>query len=208
MADRAPRRRRYPQGESPPEAEIPSETPQEPRREPKKETPPLPPGKPLVGLQGKLERFFVSMALPFAAAGDMHCAAILAQRGPIVAEAWASLAAESPAVKKVLETLLKGGAWGAAISSTLAVIVPIAAHHGAPIPDFVSPVLFGTEQETRQEQTEREPIVTPPPQSANGSGPTAPGPAAFSAPAVNGSADLTDPAQYPGPHNTTEGNVG
>lgn len=167
------------------------------------------PGKPIKVLQNRLERFFVGMALPFAAAGDMQCAKVLIDRGPVVAEAWANLAAESPAVKKVLESLLKGGAWAGAISSTLALVVPIAAHHGAPIPDFASAVMFGNTSQASQTSHDREPIVTPAPnQSASspvtGSGGSAPGPAAVSLPSTgrNGAGPGTDPAQYPGAHNS------
>lgn len=167
------------------------------------------PGKPIKVLQNRLERFFVGMALPFAAAGDMQCAKVLIDRGPVVAEAWANLAAESPAVKKVLESLLKGGAWAGAISSTLALVVPIAAHHGAPIPDFASAVMFGNTSQATQPSHDREPIVTPPPRQPASTATAAdvnpaPGPAAVSLPSTgrNGAGPGTDPAQYPGTHNS------
>lgn len=203
MADASPRRRR---SNTPPDDRPPMPEDTTPKQE--QEKPPPSPGKPASKvLQQKLTQFFVSLALPFAAAGDTHCAGILIQRGPVVAEAWANLAAESPAVKKTLEGLLKGGAWAGAISSTMAIVVPIAAHHGAPIPDFISPIVLGgyesQPQQTSQPRNPEEVIIVPPPPTDNpaaGAGRTpAPGPAAYSAPnpGSNG-ADPRDPSNYPG----------
>jgi hypothetical protein len=51
-----------------------------------------------------------------------------------LAKAWADLAAQNPQVRKVLEGLLLGSAWGAAIGQTVMVALPIAVRHGyAPI---------------------------------------------------------------------------
>lgn len=144
-----------------------------------------------------------SFALPFAAAGDMHCAAIFAQRGPVVAEAWANLAAESPAVKEALEAMLKGGAWTGAIGATAGLLLPVAVHHGAPVPASVAS-LMGIQRPHSHSHTEPdEPIIEyePPPPPAPSPGTTpAPGPAAVSqVPTGPGDGpDPRDPSAYPG----------
>lgn len=84
-------------------------------------------------LEQSLEELFSALALPFMLAGDTHCANIIAQGSPKMAEAWVKLADENPGVKRVLTKLTEGSAWGGVILSTAAVAVPIAAHHGAPL---------------------------------------------------------------------------
>lgn len=161
-------------------------------------------GKRQTVLEKKLERMIVSFGLPFAAAGDMHCARHFAVKGPIVAEAWANLAAESPAVKEALESMLKGGAWTGAIGATAGLLVPVAAHHGAPLPPMAAR-LFGVpveEKNAPKPQTPDSPAAAPYFVAPNGHDPdsSVPGPAAFSAP-PDGSAsgpDPTDPGTYPG----------
>jgi hypothetical protein len=86
-----------------------------------------------VKLEEKLEELFSALALPFMLAGDKHCADIIAQGAPKMASAWVTLADENPGVKRVLNKLTEGSAWGGVILSTAAVAVPIAAHHGAPL---------------------------------------------------------------------------
>lgn len=85
-------------------------------------------------LEEKLEDLFSTIALPFAIAGDMHCANIVAQGAPKMATAWVALADENPGVKRVLTKLTEGSAWGGVIVATASVALPIAAHHGAPVP--------------------------------------------------------------------------
>jgi len=202
VADTPPRRRRRPPAEpGAPPTEINLDDISPPKDEPPS-LPPKAPGKPHNVIQRKLENFIVGMALPFAAAGDAHCAGILAQRGPIVAEAWANLANESPAAKRILENLLKGGALAGAISTTVVTVVPIAVHHGLPIPDFVSPVIFGLSPKEEKKNNAGEPFVAervppsePPPQPTRSNGGGAPGPAAVSI--LNRDAGAADPANYP-----------
>lgn len=142
MADTPPKRRRRTTTVDP--LADDSKAFSEPEPTEKADAPLRTPGSPQSALQKRLEALLVGFALPFAAAGDEHCATIFVQRGPIVAEAWANLAKESPAVKRVLENLLKGGAWGGAIAATLSIAIPVAAHHGAPMPDFVTPMVMGS----------------------------------------------------------------
>jgi hypothetical protein len=84
-------------------------------------------------LEANLEELFSALALPFVLAGDTHCANIIAQGAPRMAESWVKLADENPGVKRVLTKLTESSAWGGVILSTAAVAVPIAAHHGMPM---------------------------------------------------------------------------
>jgi hypothetical protein len=81
-------------------------------------------------LETKLGEFFGAFSLVFAAAGDDYCAWVVASRSPQLASAWADLAKQNPAVKRVLEGLVEGSAWGGVIISSLAIALPIAKHHG------------------------------------------------------------------------------
>lgn len=126
MADTPPRRttrRRPPSagGQAPPSGE-------QQQAPPISEAQPRPPRK--GSLEARLGELIGGFALPFAAMGDMHCAGVIAQRGPALAGAWAELAQQNAAVKRVLERMLSGGAWGGVIVSTLAIAVPMAQHHG------------------------------------------------------------------------------
>jgi len=208
VADTPPKRRRRPVAEPTDEPfSIPLDDLQTPKAEEPPKYEPKAPGKPHTVIQRKLENFFVGMALPFAAAGDNHCAGILVERGPIVAEAWANLANESPAVKRVLESMLRGGAWAGTISTTLTMVIPIAVHHGMPIPDMVSPVIFGLKPKEKESESESAtafkaervpPEPTPQPRSNGG----APGPAAVST--LRHDSGAADPANYPQPGNAEQ----
>lgn len=85
-------------------------------------------------LEGRLSDMFSAPALAFSLAGDQHCANIIATGAPEMARAWAKLASENASVRRILNQLLEGSAWGAVVISTLSVAVPIAAHHGMKIP--------------------------------------------------------------------------
>lgn len=81
-------------------------------------------------MERKLEDFFTYFSLPFAAVGDIYCAEVIAAGAPQLAEAWAALAKENANVKRVLDKMMQGGAWGGVVVSTAAVVIPIAGHHG------------------------------------------------------------------------------
>lgn len=161
-----------------------------PKRPPRKRPPssngdnrePRPPtGTPQ--LERRLDDFFSMLALPFAAAGDQHCAGIIARGAPGMAEAWSALARDNAGVRRVLEQLLSGGAWGGVIVSTLAVALPVAAHHTSlplSIPGLAGP--------------------PPPPDEPTGE-PRTPGgePPAPSVPPVRSRRPAPSPAPEPGP---------
>lgn len=68
-------------------------------------------------------------ALPFALQGDDYCATIIAQRTPDLAKSLTALADENPAIKRTLNRMLEGSAWGGVALSVAAIVIPIAQHH-------------------------------------------------------------------------------
>lgn len=105
-----------------PEAQVPpvQEPPQPPRQ-----------SKPRAGsLEARLAEFLGICSFPFAAAGDQYSAQIVALRSPALATALADLAKENAAIKRVLERVLEGSAWGAVGLAAASIILPICQHHG------------------------------------------------------------------------------
>jgi hypothetical protein len=140
-----------------------------PKADPPKSSAPKPRRKPQAQqLQGKLEDFFAGIALFLMAAGDEHCATIMADRAKPLAEAWARLAATNDRVRTILERFTSGSAYAEVVTVTLATALPIAAHHVPAVRDQVAafPFSFG--------------IPTPPPPS----GPTPPSSGANGTPAT------------------------
>lgn len=119
---------------SPSEAARRVEEPEAPRAERAPRAPSAPPRARANAMESRLAELFSAPALAFSLAGDMHCAEIINNGGPEMARAWAKLAQENPAVRRVLNTLLEGSAWGGVVLSTLSVALPIAAHHGVKLP--------------------------------------------------------------------------
>lgn len=118
-------------------------------------------------LQRRLEEFLATPALAYSFMGDQWAAELITTRTPIMAEAWYDLSTKNPAVKRVLERLLEGSAWGGVVLSTMAVALPLAQHHGLvpgadPFSALYPPVAAQDGSAPR-----RGPIVPPPP-----SGPT------------------------------------
>lgn len=99
-------------------------------------SPPRSPGgaRPTAGpardLKARLEEMFAGMALVPMATGDAYSAYIISSRSGHLAEAWTDLAKQNPAVKRVLENMLQGGAWGGVVLATGAMVVPILGHYG------------------------------------------------------------------------------
>ena len=81
-------------------------------------------------LEARLTEFLSAAALPFAIAGDTYCAAILTQRTPALAHALSELAKENPGVRKVLNRMLEGSAWGGVGLAVFSIVIPVAQHHG------------------------------------------------------------------------------
>jgi hypothetical protein len=107
------------------------DTPPRARTAPPREAPPKAPRRPTArSLEGRLAEFLSMAALPFALQGDDYCAQIIAQRTPDLAKSLAALAEENASIKRTLNRMLEGSAWGGVALSVTAIVVPIAQHHG------------------------------------------------------------------------------
>lgn len=82
-------------------------------------------------LKDRLEEFFGSFALGFAAIGDEYSAEIVLANAGQLAESWDRLAAENPRVRETLEKMVEGGAWSGVVMASVATLIPIAARYGA-----------------------------------------------------------------------------
>lgn len=131
--DTPPRRRRRSASTTPPGASGESENQTGGEGASTTDTPPPTP-KPRPAragsLQKRLEDWLGGLALIYKTFGDDYGAELVTDRAPHVAKAWAELAQQNPGVKRVLERLTEGGAWGAVIVSTSSLVFPLLAHHG------------------------------------------------------------------------------
>lgn len=87
-------------------------------------------------LEKRLTEFFQSFSLVFLMSGDQHCATVIAEGAEPVAHAWTNLAKESPGVRKALNRMMTGSAWGEVVMASMAVVIPIAQHHSSFIPEI------------------------------------------------------------------------
>lgn len=90
--------------------------------------PPLPPYRP-TPLKGKLVQFYGVIGISIFAF-DKPCGAGILQNADPMAESLDKLARESPAVKRVLETLVKTGAWGTVLAAHMPILMTVGMHHG------------------------------------------------------------------------------
>lgn len=111
-------------------------------------------------LEEKLNEFFGGIAGAFIVTGDIHCATILAERSPRMVDSWMGLAKVNDGLRRVLEGLATGGVYGAVLSSTLAVALPLMDHHNL-IPMKLPPMFAAS----------HEPSPFVPPQDGNGAAP-------------------------------------
>lgn len=142
-----------------------------------------PPPRPTSGgrtLQSRLEELLGGLALPYSAMGDDYAAQLIATRTPAIAEAWADLAKQNAAVKRVLERLVQGTAWGGVVLSSAGLAIPLLAHHNI-LPLVVDPFsgMYGgapvipRRGDKQQRMPDWSPIVPPPPSSDSGMTPPA-----------------------------------
>lgn len=82
-------------------------------------------------LQKSLEKFYVTVGIGLAPF-DMICAQEIVSNASQCARAWDELAKQNDSVRRVLEGLVKTGAWGGVIAANLPIIVGVALHHGGP----------------------------------------------------------------------------
>lgn len=111
---------------SAPETPDPPPPPPPPKAPPRAET-----RTPRKGsLESRLNEFLGAASIPFAVAGDNYSAQIVAARSPALAKSLAELANENAAVKRVLNRIMEGSAWGGVAIASLSIILPICQHHG------------------------------------------------------------------------------
>lgn len=128
-----PRRIIPPAGES---DRRPKDVPKDPPPKEEPKTPPRGPGSTSTasGKPSKFHRelasFFALPALLFEMTGQKYPAYVWNIRITPHAYAWADLADKNPALKRKLQAMMEGGAYGALIISGLGVFVPILAYYG------------------------------------------------------------------------------
>lgn len=129
MSDAAPK----PTAATPPAEEKPKSPPRD------KKPSGRPPGRANAASVGKIEEGLTDLFSGFALAaqfqGNDVAYVILTSRGPKVASAWAELARQNASVRRVLERLMTGGAWGGVVVSTLSMALPLAQSYGAHVPN-------------------------------------------------------------------------
>lgn len=108
-----------------------------------------PPGSQSVKhIEDGLNQFFGGVSIVFLFSGDAYMAELFSVRGPNLAKAYANLARQNPAVKKLLERLIAGGQYGEVVFTTLSIVLPAMSHYRVipPIPPIV-PFAFESESE-------------------------------------------------------------
>jgi len=81
-------------------------------------------------LRRELVNQFTTLAMIFAARGDMHCAQVILEGSENLVDSWLWLARRHPSVRKWLEGMITGQGYFALVTSTLGIALPIMAHHG------------------------------------------------------------------------------
>lgn len=132
----------------------------------KEATPPPSAAKPRSGpkpqLQKSLEELFSAPAYVYSITGDEWAENHVNESAPRLAEAWYKLAQKNPAVKRTLERLTTGSAWGGVAVATGVAVLPLLAHHEL-LPGPLGAMLSGVPGPTQGHTQARSPIVPPPP---------------------------------------------
>lgn len=71
------------------------------------------------------------------------------------ADEWIALAEKNPSVKRALETLVSGSAWGGVVVGNIMVVLPVLIHHGV-LPASVMRAFVPMEQHVHEEPAEEE----------------------------------------------------
>jgi hypothetical protein len=88
-------------------------------------------------IQDGLVQLFTIAGLGTSMFVDEFDGQVVALNAERLARAWADLAQQSPTVRRALEALLMGSAWGSAIGTTAMVAVPILVRHGIAPPEVL-----------------------------------------------------------------------
>lgn len=81
-------------------------------------------------LAKSLEKMYATIAIGLAPF-DMICAQEVAANAPTCARAWDELAKQNDAVRRILEGLVKTGAWGGVLAAHAPLMVAVVLHHGS-----------------------------------------------------------------------------
>lgn len=65
---------------------------------------------------------------------NLYDASVIHENSELLAKHWTKVAEQNPTVRKYLLNLLQGGVWAGAITTSIAVMLPIAANHLPDIP--------------------------------------------------------------------------
>jgi len=68
---------------------------------------------------------------------NLYDAMVIHQNAELLAKHWTKVAEQNPTVKRYLLSALQGGVWAGAITTSIAVLVPIAANHVQDIPEEI-----------------------------------------------------------------------
>lgn len=136
------------------------------------------PPKRRYALEPKLNELFGGIALGAELVGDPFAAQVISKRSSDLAHAWAKLADANPAVKRILQGLTEGSAWGEVAMVSLSVAVPILWARGL-VPDEIgvplaSMVAPESDEVKRAKAAAGSPTPPPPPSAS----PPRPGPTA------------------------------
>ena len=97
---------------------------------------PAPPGSRSSSLEKKLTDLYITLGTGIVMF-DSTCGTTIIAQAPETAAALDTLAKENPKVKRALERLVAGGAWGAVVTAHFPILATLAAHHNM-LPAFVA----------------------------------------------------------------------
>jgi hypothetical protein len=114
--------------------------------------------KTVIAIEEGLTDLFSGLALAAQVQGNDVAYVVLTSRGPKVAKAWAELARQNASVRRVLERMMTGGAWGGVILSSISLAMPLAQSYGVLPPGIPNPFQLTGEEwaEAAQMQTMRQ----------------------------------------------------
>ncbi len=97
--------------------------PRQQQAEPKRRRPPWAPK-----LEAQIADAYRAIGAGFAMTGDEFSSALIGSQAPALATAWVELAERDANVRKTLERLMSGSAWGSIVMMHIMIIFPILAH--------------------------------------------------------------------------------
>jgi hypothetical protein len=90
-------------------------------------------------LRKSLVDLYVQTGVIVSVIGDTRDGTVIAENAATCADAWVELARVNPTVRRVLDGMLKGSAWGAVIMAHGPIVLAIMANHGTQVPGVPGP---------------------------------------------------------------------